>query len=130
MAGRLVISILSLLFMACGAFLSALCINHYRASKNKVLSISRGNSLFYYGNIVALDAYDKSNIQTVVQYGGMRSNDRLTRTEIIFRDGSSINVSGLILPSDRMVAKFPHQQYSQRSFAWRYFIPPAASALS
>jgi hypothetical protein len=127
MAGLVALGVFSLLFIACGALLLSLCINHYRASRNKVLSISRGNPLFYYGNTGAPAVYDKSNIQTIIQYGGRRSNDRLSRTEIIFKDGSSINVSGLILPTDKMVAKFPHQNYSQRAFGWYFFIPRAAS---
>jgi len=131
MAGFIALGILSLLFLTIGIFLIRLCINHYRASKNKILSISRGNPLFYYGDVNAPTVYDKNNIRQVVQYGGTRSsNDRLSRTEIIFKDGSTINVSGLILSSDIMSAKFPHQDHKYGSALRRFFIPRVSATPS
>jgi len=122
--------VLSLLMLTIGVLVLSLSINHYRASRNKILSLSRGNPLFYYGDINAPIAYDKKDIQEVVQYGGGRSSDRLSRTEIIFKDGSSINVSGMILSSDRMAAKFPHQNISYRLFGLRFFIPRVSATPS
>jgi hypothetical protein len=127
----LVLGAISLFFLGICIYFMSLCINHYRASRHKVLSISRGNPVFYYGDINAPVAYDKKDIRQVVQYGGnTRSNDRLSRTEIIFKDGSSINISGLLLSSDKMITKFPHQQCTFKTFGLRYFIPRAASTPS
>ncbi|HVU56538.1 MAG TPA: hypothetical protein VHD83_15845 [Puia sp.] len=126
-AGYVVLSTLSILFLGGGVLLTSLCINHYRASRNKILSLSRGNPLFYYGDINAPAVYDKKDIQKVVQYGGGRSNDRLSRTQIIFKDGSSINISGLILPADKMAVKFPRIDIGYKAFGLNYFIPRAFS---
>jgi hypothetical protein len=127
----IILAALSLIFLITGIFIMALSINHYRESRNKILYLSRGNTKFFYGEINAPTAYDKKDILRLVQYGGTRGDDRLSRTEIIFKDGSSINISGLILSSDKVAAKFPHQAYGSSSFGFRmYFIPRAASAPS
>ena len=103
--------------------------HHYRASTGKLLSLSRGNPLFSFGPIDAPVTYDKKDILEVVIYGGYKGFDGLKRTEIVFKDGSAINISGMILPPYSMSLKFPQQNVSRklRSFP---FIPLSASAPS
>jgi hypothetical protein len=91
-----------------------------------LLSISRGNPLFQFGPIGAPVTYDKRDIRDIVQYGSSRGFEGLKRTEIIFKDGASINISGMIADIGTMSLKFPGQNITRRATAFP-FIPPAAS---
>jgi len=122
----LVFGVLVLFITGAAILLIASSINHYRASTGKTLSISRGNPTFRFGPIDAPVTYDKKDIQDVVLYGASKGLDGLKRTEIIFKDGSTLDISGMILPPYEMSLKFPrlHMTYNTKGFT---FIPPASS---
>jgi len=116
-----------ILTMICVALVQlASTISHYRASKGMFLSISSGNPLFQFGPIDAPVIYDKKDIREVILYGSSRGLDGLKRTEIIFKDGTSINISGMIAQIGTMSLKFPGQKVTRKAKSFS-FIPPAAS---
>jgi hypothetical protein len=115
--------------ICCGAAFVASFISHYRASIGMFLSISRGNPIFQFGPIETPVTYDKKDIKEIVQYGASRGLDGLKRTEIIFKDGTSINISGMIAEIGTMAQKFPEQRIKIKSTAFP-FIPRAASTPS
>lgn len=125
----IIIVAVSLLLAIPAILLIASFINHYRASNGRVLTISRGNPLFRFGPVNAPVTYDKKDIREVVLYGGSKGLEGLKRTEIIFNDGSAIDISGLLLPPDRMALKLP-QQNIRRDTMSLPFIPPSSSTLS
>ena len=129
LAARLFFGVLCLFITGAGLLLIASAINHYRASTGKLLSISRGNRLFSFGAVDAPVTYDKKDILEVVIYGGYKGFDGLKRTEIVFKDGSAINISGMILPPYSMSLKFPQLNVNRklRSFP---FIPLSVSVPS
>jgi len=118
--------VIGLIFASLALILIASSISHYRASKGKVLSISRGNPLFQFGSIGAPATYDKKDISDIIQYGASRGFEGLKRTEIIFKDGASINISGMIADIGTMSLKFPEQKITRKAMAFP-FIPPSAS---
>jgi len=111
--------------------LEALFINHYRAASKKVLIISRGKDLFYYGWEQQPEAFDKKEIRDVIAYGGRNSKgfSRLTRVEINFLDGRSIDISCLIISQVDLLAKFSRDKCRKNKVVFA-FIPLSASAPS
>jgi len=116
----------ALLFLCIG--ISLLFLNHYRSAKDKVLILSKGKDLFFYGSKDSPTPWHKKDILDVVTYGrrGRGGYPMLTRIAINFKDGQSIDISCLILRQEILVAKFPHcsQQLEKISFA---SIPPSAA---
>jgi len=130
MAGLVIFGIVGLFFAAIGIVLIAASINHYRASKGMFLSISSGNPLFQFGPINHPVTYNKKDIREVIQYGNSRGLEGLKKTEIIFKNGASINISGMIAHIDTMSTKFPGQQVTRKTLNFGFgftFIPRAAS---
>jgi len=121
--------VIGLIFASLALVLIVSSISHYRASKGKVLFISRGNPLFQFGPIGAPATYDKRDISDIIQYGASRGLEGLKRTEIIFKHGASINISGMIADVGTMSLKFPGQNITRKTTAFP-FIPPAASVPS
>lgn len=125
-AGMLIFGAVSIIFAGLGVALVASTISHYRASKGKFLSISRGNPLFQFGPIAHPITYDKKDISEVILYGSSRGVEGLKKTEIIFKDGTSVNISGMIAHIDTMSLKFPGQKVISKGKPFS-FIPRAAS---
>ena len=88
--------------------LMAQFINHIRRSVNKVLTISRGQTLFSFGDAASPVTYDKKDISEIVLYGAYKGSEKLRRTEIVFNDGTSINISGMLIDQTMLKSKFPH----------------------
>jgi len=124
--GLLIFGALGIFSATIAVLLIASCISHYRASKGMILSISRGHPLFQFGPIGAPVTYDKKDISEIIQYGNSRGLEGLKRTEIIFKDGASINISGMIAYIGTMSLKFPGQNITKKATAFA-FIPPASS---
>jgi hypothetical protein len=125
-AGIVFFGIVTILFAAIGARLLIASVSHYRASKGMILSISAGNPFFQFGPLDAPVTYDKKDIREVILYGNSKGFEGLKRTEIIFRDGRSINISGMIAHLDTMSRKFPGQKVTRKTPAFA-FIPRASS---
>ncbi len=107
----------------------AVAINHYQAGKNKVLVISRGKDEFSYGPLSGPETFNKKDIMDVTTYGGHRRGGGysiLTRVQINFNDGRSIDISCLLIPQEKLVAKLWNS--TQRIGSLRYAFIPAGAA--
>lgn len=112
--------------------LIALFINHYRSAWKKVLILSKGNDIFYYGNQNAPERYDKNEILDVItyggesRYGGETTHSKLTRVEIYFKRGTIINISCLMMRHDDLIKRLAPavRHFEKDTFP---FIPPSAS---
>jgi len=95
--------------------IGALAFNHYRAAKNKVLILSRGKQEFSYGPPSAPVTFNKNDIQEIITYGRRSKGSYLplTRVEIVFKDGRSIEISCLMIRQFDLIAKFPHCRTSE-----------------
>ena len=102
----------------------SLFLNHYRLCKDKVLVLSRGRDEFYYGPSDSPELYSKKEIDSVITYGrqGRGGYPMLTRVEINYKNGTSLNLSCLMIDRDDLVNKFPAAQLEikKRTFP---FIP-------
>ncbi|MDR3714667.1 MAG: hypothetical protein P4L51_17775 [Puia sp.] len=86
----------------------SLFVNHYKASKDKVLILSKGKDEFFYGEEDSPAKFNKKDILDVTTYG-MRQRGGyscLTRVEINFKDGHSIDLSCLMLFHEKLMPKF------------------------
>jgi len=126
MVAKLALIFMGLLCMSLGITLIAQFVNHYRSSNGRILIIARGNPIFYFGDIDRPDAYNKKDIQEITRYGASRGAEGLKRTEIIFKDGRSVDISGLILAPYRLQAKFPGLLFNNRQVSFP-FLPSVAS---
>jgi hypothetical protein len=99
---------------------AALAINHYRAAKGKLLFLSRGKDEFSFGNIEMPAPYNKKDIEKIITYGrrGRSGYAPLTRVEILFANGRSIDLSCLMIRQETLVAKFPDVPQSIISKTW------------
>ncbi|HEY4110298.1 hypothetical protein [Puia sp.] len=110
--------------------IAALAANHYRSAKDKLLILSKGKDEFSFGNPFSLNTYNKKDIRQITTYGRRQRGGypALTRVEIFFENGRTIDISCLIIHQETLVAKFPHTPHSivGKSFP---FINPDAAAL-
>jgi hypothetical protein len=123
--------IMPLVLLILFIFQTALAVNHYKAARGRVLVISRGRDEFSYGPTENPVPYNKKDIMEIITYGGRTKGGypRLTRVEISFKDGRSINISCLIIPRDSLVEKLAG--YPQREdYRLLPFIPSGASSPS
>lgn len=118
-----IISLITIIFTIPAGLIITQFINHIRRSRNKTLTISRSARLFSFGDISSPVTYDKQDIRDVLLYGSYKGSEKLKRTEIVFHDGTSINISGLIIEQPTLKLKFPHQDCQQISKGFP-FIPP------
>ena len=107
--------------------ITRLFLNHYQTVKGKVLIISRGLDTFQYGPLDSPANFRKTSISEVVTHGrqGRHGYPPLTRVEICFKDGTSVDISCLMINYDTLIAKFPDcpQRLNKVSFC---FIPRAS----
>lgn len=101
--------------------------NHWRAARGRVLILSRGKDIFYYGPADSPTAYSKDDILEVVTVGarGRNGYPRTTQVEIDFKNGTALYLSCLLLPQYEMVSKFP--QCRQRTQKTIFPFIPAGS---
>jgi hypothetical protein len=101
--------ILSLYFFCVGGGLNLiLFFNYYRYAKNKILIMSKGNDIFFYGDAFAPTQYNKKDIldYTVVGPNNARSPIYPFAIFIIkFRDGSLIKIPDLFVLRKEMENK-------------------------
>lgn len=96
------------------ARVAALAANHYRYAKNKILILSRGKDEFSINHGFSQKKYYKKDIRQLITYGrrGRNGYPRLTRVEILFADGTSLDISCLLISQELMMSKFPGIQQS------------------
>ncbi len=78
--------------------------NHYKHSKNKLLIVSKGNPIFYYGNIDAPIEYNKNDILQIFINNSRSSSESTFKIE--FKNGQSIQISLLLLANFYVQVKF------------------------
>ncbi len=96
-------------FLCFAAVRIVLLVNHYRFASGQVLMVSLGLREFSYGPAGNPDRFNKDDSRQIITHG-MRAKGgypALTRVEIIFADGKSIDISCLIMSQEDLVAKFP-----------------------
>jgi len=115
------------------SFFLAAFLSHYRYSKDLVLIISRGQDTFYYGHKDHPQKFNKKDISEIVTYGTRNSkggDSFVVRYEIIFKDGTYIYISSLLIPEpllcDDKLAGYPYR----KKYKLFPFIPRGASAPS
>jgi hypothetical protein len=108
----------------------ALILNHYRAAKDKVLILSKGKQEFSFGPPTALATFNKKDIREIITYGRRSKGSyiSLTRVEIDFSYGRTLDISCLIIPQEQLIAKFPNCPKSEVPTTFP-FINPASAAL-
>jgi hypothetical protein len=105
-----------------------LAINHYRAARGRLLVISAGKSEFLYGPSALPRSYDKRQILEMVTYGMSGRGggyNWLTRVKINFKDGTSINLSGLVISRSTLMGKLPGCPQEEKTVLFP-FIPLSA----
>jgi hypothetical protein len=89
--------------------LIALFINHYSSAWGKILILSKGKNIFYYGPETRPEPFDKNDIANVITYGAKgrygreSTHGRLTRVEILFKSGDFLNISCLLMMHDDLI---------------------------
>jgi len=118
---------LSLLLLL--GWIIALAFNHYRSAIGKVLIVSRGKQEFSYGPADSPEVFDKKDIREIITYGRTQKGGypNLTRVEICFIDGRSLDLSCLLLPQPILVGKFPHIPQSTVPTTFCFITPSAAA---
>jgi len=89
--------------------LTALFVNHYWVITGKILILSRGIDIFYYGAKKAPRLYHKKDVVELVTMARRSVNDhgRLVWVRINFLNGESINISCLLIRYHTLFSKFP-----------------------
>jgi hypothetical protein len=108
--------------------LAMVAVNHYRSAKDKVLVISRGKQEFSYGPAATPESFSKKDIKEIITYGRRSKGGftSLTRVNIRFVNGRSLDISCLIIPQETLTAKFPHCSKSEVGITFPFISRDAA----
>jgi hypothetical protein len=91
--------------------LSAYILNRFLASSKLVLLVSEGNDIFYFGDDVNQNKYNKDDIEkvTIYQPGGNpgKSLHDFYVYEILFKDSSTIKFSNMLISEGKVLENFP-----------------------
>jgi hypothetical protein len=89
-------------------YFAYLQLRYYLKSKNLSLTLSAGNDIFQFGNIDAEVSYNKADIDIINVYGntGTKGSHVLDIMEIIFIDGSKIQIPGMLIEPFTFRSKF------------------------
>jgi hypothetical protein len=106
--------------------------NHYWYSRNLVLTMTKGNDLFYFGPSEHPKAFNKKDILNLTTHGsrgrGGSFEGNLLREEINFTDGRSINISTILIGHGLLLDKLPGIPLKEeREFFPFLSIPPSAA---
>ncbi len=106
-------------------------VNHYRYASGKVLILSRGLREFTFGPAGNPATFNKNDIQQIITHGmqGRGGYPATARVEIIFKGGTSLNLSCLMLSQETMTLKFPSCNQTMDKVMFP-FIPSSASSPS
>lgn len=111
-----------LLFLAGGGINLLLFLNYYEHSKNKILIMSRGNSIFYYGDRESPTRYEKSDIVRLVSYntrGGRSPISGFTVVTLELKDGTDITIPSLLIEDLALEKKLPGvAKVEKKRFPW------------
>lgn len=79
-------------------------------SRHNYLQISKGNNVFYFGyNEDDIKGYNKLDIDHIVSYErntGSRNPNFVSAYEMVFKDGSSLKFSNMLIPGTTLLSKF------------------------
>lgn len=122
----------SLPFMALLGTWLTVFINHYKAIRGNVLILSKGLDAFSYGPADNPTTFYKHDIANIATYGQQQKGGgfgAFTYIEIIFTNGTWLQISCLMLNWYDLLAKFPPGPRTKES-QWFPFMNRDASALS
>ncbi|HTR29079.1 MAG TPA: hypothetical protein VMH27_07400 [Puia sp.] len=99
----------ALVFFCFAAVQVILLVNHCRHASGQVLILSLGLREFSYGPAANPERFNKDEIRQIITHGRRARGGypALTRVEIAFADGRSINISCLFISQEDLVGKFP-----------------------
>ena len=89
-----------IIFISIGAFPIGLCFSYYNYVKDKILIMSKGSDIFYFGAIHSLFKYDKKDIvkYTIVKPRGSRNvYSGFVVIKITFRNGTTLSIPNLLI---------------------------------
>lgn len=114
---------LFLIAFFCGGGINLLVtLNYYLYVKNKLLIMSKGNNLFYYGDKYKLVEYDKQNIVLYTTYQILNSRNPLSGFAVVkveFKDATSIQIPNILLDEYALQDKlfeYPHKSRNKIRF--------------
>lgn len=77
-------------------------------SKELILIISKGHSVFQFGTKNNMMGYNKSDIDEIISYGGMsRKSTELVILDIRFKNGNHIKFPGMLIDPLTFISKIP-----------------------
>ncbi len=94
------IVILAVIFLIGGGVHLIIFFNYYRYIKDKILIMSKGNEIFYFGNIDTLTKYNKSDIlqyYTIRSRGSRNLFSGFAIIKIEFKNGTVIKIPNLLI---------------------------------
>ena len=99
-------------FLFCLIFFSFnifLLVYFYLLTRNKILIISKGNPIFYYGNILEPFEYKKSEVESVttIQARGRVPFRAFSLVSIKFKDGNKLAIPNMLIDQYLLNDKFP-----------------------
>jgi hypothetical protein len=106
----LVAMLVPLAFIILGIMFIFLLLNHHRLCKGKQLKLSRGLNEFYYGEPGSFETFRKNEVIRIITHGQGGSREAyspLTWVELEFRNGTTLNLSCLLIDRNLFVNKFP-----------------------
>lgn len=97
-----------------------LMLNHYIHSKGAYLKLSKGLNSFIYGVNGINNTYYKSDIVAINNYSSIngKKNRAYNINEILFRDGTIIKISSMIIPAAVFDEKFPNMEMKYINKWW------------
>lgn len=116
------IVLLAVMFLIGGGLHLILFFNYYNYVKDKILVMSKGNDIFYFGEIDNPTKYDKQNI---LQYTTIRSRGSRNQfsgfavVEIELKDGAVLKIPNLLVDYLALEQKlFEHPRVDVNRFPW------------
>jgi hypothetical protein len=96
-------------FWLASFFFGRLLLNHVRATRGKVLILSRGKDEFAYGPANTPQWMNKKDVVELITHGrrGRGGYYAVTRVEIVLQHDPSVDISCLLLNWDDLMRKFP-----------------------
>lgn len=127
LAVPLVVSLAFLGLIVVMALTLAVLFNHYRTARGKILIISRGNDIFYYGDENNPEQYDKKDITKVIIVGPNNSRTEYT-TFVNLEMGlitQGLHIPGMLIPKSQLLNKLPGYPQMTKN-KWFSFIPTSS----
>jgi hypothetical protein len=117
------------LFFLGGGLNLILIINYYRFARGKLLIISQGSDIFYYGNENQPQPFNKKDITTINKYEPSGYRNPIAYFcwfEIQFKDDTSIGIPNILIGELVLEKKFPEIKVQTVRTRWPSIYPAAS----